>query len=187
MAGYIPQPDSSNTCCDCPERESPCDDCGGNVCDCPCSSVSIEIHAVATITADGVPPPAGTLLDMDDTQSHTFNINDDLDPEACTAEYHLRFFCVDGCTDLPNQGCRSFDFGITCNGDGLVVVASADFGCCYLFNCDPEACCSDGASISCNISGVPEGVYSDTCVTHGSIGGTPITSTMDITVTITCD
>lgn len=32
MASYMPQPDSGDTCCDCPDRESPCDDCDAADC-----------------------------------------------------------------------------------------------------------------------------------------------------------
>jgi hypothetical protein len=32
MASYMPQSTSGGDCCDCPERESPCDDCGGGAC-----------------------------------------------------------------------------------------------------------------------------------------------------------
>lgn len=57
MANYLLQPDGSGTCCDCPDRESPCDDCGsgsGACCiDDTCSILSADDCASAGGTYQG--------------------------------------------------------------------------------------------------------------------------------------
>lgn len=53
----MPQPDGSNTCCDCPARASPCDDCVTSTCplpdgDCP-HALCVEFKLDSNDTSDG--------------------------------------------------------------------------------------------------------------------------------------
>lgn len=180
----MPQPDGSNTCCDCPDRAGPCDDCGGTS---PCcfSDGSCQMLTVEE------------CLDMGGHVSDAENCDD---PNSCLGGC-CDFFsstcsvtALDDCDAL--SGNTWLGYGTDCTG--------VDCTCCPFFKFYNTLKFSGSVSGRCNLTfpeqtwtkvfpfpgspGAHEFAYDTGCVFNaGTCTGTAANTFLLIDVDGTCD
>lgn len=190
--GYIPQPDSSNTCCDCPERESPCDDCEDGGCD--GKTVEVDLAFSATITCLG---GAFTILLASGSKSHTFQTSDPDPDNFFECDQCMSFNCVECAPGLESFGIVCYTMQRLC-GPPLSLTVNVDVGCteCLEPPCDPnhDPVYETDYSVTDSINtlddypgGLPDGetIIMDHFEDDVTIFGAPCHREIDITLTVT--
>lgn len=120
MASYLNQPDSGGNCCDCPDRESPCDDCEASAC---------PTYACAlTVVLDGITFPCGcqdpSPLEGGFIQSTDVAVNGTYTPVGgseiwvtfgAVARYHNQTYSNNDCSTLSTEIDRNQTIGVICD------------------------------------------------------------------------
>jgi hypothetical protein len=175
MSAYLPQPDNSNACCDCPTRVSPCDDCVVSGCSSSCTTFTLVFTGGPL---DGVTVVVGhklagtTWIGYWDCGEGQLNYNNATGAGFFDVCCGARGVCGDTDNDWsvssgPSPGSYIFLARGTGNiplgtpisstvGAGTVTIScSGTFGACCGVSVGTHFCVGEMGDISCNASEWP--------------------------------
>lgn len=193
MASYLLQPDGSNTCCECPDREGPCDDCTMPECCCGFDALDGSMEGRKWLTktwtvngsyqySDHATNHCSCTLTFNFTKTWTYDpVTCDL-AVSCTGEYQFdtvndfdpgsnQHESGDWC-DEPSAGC-----GICASDCAAPVPSSAPPDCTFGA---PPGCSCTPTLISCSYSNS----QTDGC---NCAAGQPVTVSGSCTLTQTVE